>query len=808
MKISLFVMVKNAAKGLESALSSVHKHVDEIVVVETDSDDGGETKRVAEKYTDKVFNYPLKAGWDHVDDFAAVRNFAMAKCTGDYVVWIDSDDVAVGFGKLRNLIQTTMEEGDPDRADCMFLRYDYSFDEFGNCITTQFRERVLRRGMYEWQGRVHEVAVPKARHRALKMRGDAPYIRHEGCVVGDAKDKARVKRNMRILEDIEAVDGLSDKQVLYKGNTLYALGRFDEACECFDSYTEYAAFGPEVYISRITSACARRDSGDNDSALMYLQTAIFENPEQPAAYTTAAEIFMRQEEWERSYHFAKMATEKTADTSQYAFNPMTKLAIPASLLQICCVHLNKYEEAHEWGKKASMFMRGDKGVQALLKQTTQMMEDKSLYEGYMAVKGAIESDCDSKDSKLASLLSAIPNRIADVGELSANMRAARSKDAKTMAIYCGPAVGGQEWGPRSVYTGIGGSEEAVINMAYEFRDLGWSVEVYGNPPIDQQGDFSGVQWLPYWAWRDEEGLDVFIGWRGPDMPKLAPLARSRYLWNHDKQFIAYSKEQLDRIDKMFVLSEYHRADPGLVSVPDDKIYVTSNGINENFLADGNEPDWFRCVYASNADRGLDLMLELWPRVREKVPEAEIDIYYGFTKWYDELSKSNLKMKELKRKVLSLVDQPGVNFHGMVGHDRLAEGFAKAAVWAYPTEFPEISCITAMKALAMGCEAVTSGYGVLPETMEGERDFGPVDKKAFITESEERQQAFVDAIAERLLKAKDHPGIVNELRASQSKRIREKYPWKKVAQDWENLFSQKLSGKGRSQKTLQMSSAGK
>ena len=42
-------------------------------------------------------------------------------------------------------------------------------------------------------------------------------------------------------------------------------------------------------------------------------------------------------------------------------------------------------------------------------------------------------------------------------------------------------------------------------------------------------------------------------------------------------------------------------------------------------------------------------------------------------------------------------QPGVTFHGMVGHMALSEALASSGVLAYPTSFPEISCITAMKA---------------------------------------------------------------------------------------------------------------
>jgi glycosyltransferase involved in cell wall biosynthesis len=68
-------------------------------------------------------------------------------------------------------------------------------------------------------------------------------------------------------------------------------------------------------------------------------------------------------------------------------------------------------------------------------------------------------------------------------------------------------------------------------------------------------------------------------------------------------------------------------------------------------------------------------------------------------------------------MLKKLQQPGVFEHGRVGHKQLAKEFAKSGVYAYPSHFEEISCISAMKAQAGGAVPVTTDYAALKETVK-------------------------------------------------------------------------------------------
>jgi glycosyltransferase involved in cell wall biosynthesis len=84
-RVSLTMIVRNEEANLPICLASVKGRFDEIVVVDTGSND--RTRDIAREFGARVFDFV----W--VDDFAAARNAALARARGDYAFWLDADDV-------------------------------------------------------------------------------------------------------------------------------------------------------------------------------------------------------------------------------------------------------------------------------------------------------------------------------------------------------------------------------------------------------------------------------------------------------------------------------------------------------------------------------------------------------------------------------------------------------------------------------------------------------------------------------------------------------------------------------------------
>jgi glycosyltransferase involved in cell wall biosynthesis len=351
-----------------------------------------------------------------------------------------------------------------------------------------------------------------------------------------------------------------------------------------------------------------------------------------------------------------------------------------------------------------------------------------------------------------------------------------------VALYCGENI--QQWGPSSLYSGIGGSEEAAIHMAAHLARLGCEVTVYGGPLPGAPVVHNGVRWVSHTAVGGDPPGDVFIAWRSAEFVDFGAGWRQVYHWLHNRQEFMYPAETAARVDRVLVVSKHHATDAGFEAIDPRKIYCTSNGLDAEFLRPAGRNEPHRAIYASCPARGLLTVLEMWPQIRRAVPTATLDVFYGFTDVYEAMSRYYPGLVSIKYAVLQLLDQKGVTFHGMVGQDRLADGFARAGVWVYPTECAETSCITAMKALAMGCLPVTSGYAVLPETLGG-RDLGPVHATRLITGSRRRLWSF----RRRVIAAMKRGGRADVIatRLAWSQWARERYCWARIARDWLTLF---------------------
>lgn len=83
--ISVCMIVKNEEKVLARCLDSLKGLYEELIIVDTGSTDS--TRAIAEKYTDKVYDF------EWVEDFSKARNYAMSLATMDYIYMADADEV-------------------------------------------------------------------------------------------------------------------------------------------------------------------------------------------------------------------------------------------------------------------------------------------------------------------------------------------------------------------------------------------------------------------------------------------------------------------------------------------------------------------------------------------------------------------------------------------------------------------------------------------------------------------------------------------------------------------------------------------
>ena len=121
-------------------------------------------------------------------------------------------------------------------------------------------------------------------------------------------------------------------------------------------------------------------------------------------------------------------------------------------------------------------------------------------------------------------------------------------------------------------------------------------------------------------------------------------------------------------------------------------------------------------YGSSYDRGLDILLGLYPQVIHKFPDTTLHIAYGWN-LYDVAFNNNPERMAWKEKINNLMKQKGITHHGRISKEELKKVRLQCGIWAYPTYFTEINCITALECQRDGVVPCTMNFGALTETVQ-------------------------------------------------------------------------------------------
>jgi 2-polyprenyl-3-methyl-5-hydroxy-6-metoxy-1,4-benzoquinol methylase/glycosyltransferase involved in cell wall biosynthesis len=294
-----------------------------------------------------------------------------------------------------------------------------------------------------------------------------------------------------------------------------------------------------------------------------------------------------------------------------------------------------------------------------------------------------------------------------------------------------------DWNASKVIeTGMGASEETIVYLARRLaaEDDGARVAVYGPIPEDLPCVSEEVRdSVAYWTRAkiaDAESGTLIVS-RSPSSAKLIDPEglQDRILWLQDTIYPDLNAATAQDYRAIVVLSEWHKKIIAeQVKGEEDRLVVIPNFIlAEHFRTDGApERENHHFIYASSPDRGLIRLLKLWPKIRAAIPDATLDIFYGWEGCM-KLGTGNTPgwtkhYRKVRTEFSALQYQEGVTSRGRVNHETLAREFQRASAWLYPTSFAEAGCLTAVKARAAGCIPVTTSYAALTETAACDQTF--------------------------------------------------------------------------------------
>lgn len=280
--------------------------------------------------------------------------------------------------------------------------------------------------------------------------------------------------------------------------------------------------------------------------------------------------------------------------------------------------------------------------------------------------------------------------------------------------------------------GLGGSESAVIRMSQELAKIGFDVTVFNDCESDDStpGRYDGVWYRPLSDTPYGE-YDVCIVSRSvkPIAENWAVVKKSRHvcLWMHDTfcegDDIIEDLILQGRLQEIFTLSDWHT---GYVThcqhgkrrnydILKNHIFMTRNGIgnmNPGWIdVREKDPDLF--VFNASVTKGMiPLVKQIWPKVKERIPQAKLKIIGGYYK-FREAAGPDQQQKDWTE--LMLHYGHSIEFTGVITQQEISDILRKASYMIYPVGFPETFGISTLEALAHNVPLITCRFGALEET---------------------------------------------------------------------------------------------
>ena len=272
--ISVCVIAKNEADVLGRCLESV-KGLDEIVVVDTGSTDN--TKEIAKRYTDNVYDFV----W--CDDFAKARNFAIEQCTSDWILILDADEYLPTIEGIYKLCNEKFEAITMDvltngkishNAIRMFqkhIRYNYPIHEYPNA----------KRALFSNFG-INHVKGKSVHNDPL--------------------------RNIRILKKAVKEFPEESRYKYYLASDYFWRGMYTEAWEEFQRYVAISQYPAEKTDATLLMARALGSLNKIDDAVLHCLITISQNPQFKEAFLLMAHL--RPKDAKRWREMANTATNE------------------------------------------------------------------------------------------------------------------------------------------------------------------------------------------------------------------------------------------------------------------------------------------------------------------------------------------------------------------------------------------------------------------------------------------------------------------------------------------------------------------
>ena len=365
------MIVRDEEERLPTCLDNVAELVDEIVVVDTGSSDG--TVGIAKRYGAKI------GFFEWCDDFAAARNESIKLATGDWILWLDADDILPieCHDQIRQLVQQ------PRDRSFLFVLDDRGYEHI-SCL--QMRLFPNRDGV-RFEMPIHEQVTPSLACLGIEVVPTEIKVRHTGYTTPEVV-RQKKDRYLNVMErwlDKYPEDYRTRSHVAL---TYYSNGRMDDAIAAYSKIVhDSTCLSDRNYVVYTTALLflgrSLMKSGDYERALDNMRKAHEVDPDYLLTKVSLAELHIARGEYKDALGLASQIMDSE---SQLTFFPVDPVEISFSAVYLSAQahhalgHMVEAESAYRQAAEQSVPRRTEAlgNLAVLLKQLGRREESLGI----------------------------------------------------------------------------------------------------------------------------------------------------------------------------------------------------------------------------------------------------------------------------------------------------------------------------------------------------------------------------------------------------------------------------------------------
>ncbi|KPV42306.1 glycosyltransferase family 2 protein [Alicyclobacillus ferrooxydans] len=223
--VSACVLTLDSSRTIRQCIAALVPAVDEIVVVDTGSQD--DTVQILESLGLDVHYF------EWIDDFSAARTYAESLAAHDWIITVDSDEILVLFDVNTIRVAAALFNGTGMALNAIQL------NRIGErVVNVHPTARMYQKSTgIRWRYPIHEQLETRQGHEVSRLQTQDVNIQllHDGYDNTATSQIAKVERNIRIIRSVLASEPTHPVFLFYLARELQKLGHSDEAQSSIES---------------------------------------------------------------------------------------------------------------------------------------------------------------------------------------------------------------------------------------------------------------------------------------------------------------------------------------------------------------------------------------------------------------------------------------------------------------------------------------------------------------------------------------------------------------------------------------------